>query len=113
MSGVGGKRGRTADDGRTERRHGLAGDELPRPTRPPTQTAGVRSRLGALRRLEFARRTPPLPRAYCSRLYDLSFRPSWRLRGLGRAKSQMQALAARQFQGGSEGEWSKYGRVGE
>ena len=48
VSGVRDKRERPADDGRTERRHGLAGDELPRPTGPPTQAAGVRSRLGAL-----------------------------------------------------------------
>jgi len=34
----------TADDERTERRHALAGDELPR----PTEAAGVRSRMGAL-----------------------------------------------------------------
>ena len=48
VSGDWGEREGTADDARVERRHGLAGDELPHPTKPPSQAAGVRSRLGAL-----------------------------------------------------------------
>ena len=45
--------------------------------------------------------------------YDLGFSPSYRPDRPGRAKSQMQALAAGQLWGRTEHEWGKHARVGE
>jgi len=44
---------------------------------------------------------------------DPTFRPSWRFDRPGRAKTQMQALAAGQFRGGTEDEWGVPAREGQ